>query len=591
MELFSFLLDNLHEDLNRITEKPYVEEKEDGGRPDDVVSSEAWEGYRKRNSSLVVDTLLGQYKSHLECPNPRCKDCRKFDPYMSIALPIPGVVSKPLSVTLFADPSKPGITYNLQVPKSGTGRDIVSALCEAHDETGVSVETVALYDMLQKTRAYITLYSPGTKKSTWASMSKISERYDLFAYIVCAPSQDETTGTINATVDDDDDKLNHNNNVSMYTYNRQAVSQVQGSTPAIVQVRFGIPIKTSYSSCHTFNCRPWISSIRKDSTCDQVHDWVWNTLVKPYIVDPPPAYDTDSSVQPSVTENSPDDRPYTLYITNEQSVLKDTSQPYDKRDFLKFERGDKPFRDVLALDQNLGLAVIFEEDTVFDKVRVNESVASSPKGSKGGENDDSGIITLGKSFEAFKKREQLGVMDTWYCPSCKEYVQAYKKMDLWSVPEVLTLQLKRFQYEQGAYAVNREKLDTLVDFPERLNMKQHVIGPQHEDESLDFELFAVSNHIGFGMDGGHYTAYGKHGGKWYLFNDTTVTPADWKDIVSAEAYVLFYRWIRPGDGTGNVGVTPDPSSANERGGGGGGGGEDLVSDASGVTESMDTMVI
>jgi ubiquitin carboxyl-terminal hydrolase 4/11/15 len=35
-ELMAFLLDGLHEDLNRIKKKPYIELKEDEGRPDVV---------------------------------------------------------------------------------------------------------------------------------------------------------------------------------------------------------------------------------------------------------------------------------------------------------------------------------------------------------------------------------------------------------------------------------------------------------------------------------------------------------------------------------------------------------------------------
>ena len=41
-ELMNFLLDGLHEDLNRVMKKPYVETLESGGRPDDVVAPLAW---------------------------------------------------------------------------------------------------------------------------------------------------------------------------------------------------------------------------------------------------------------------------------------------------------------------------------------------------------------------------------------------------------------------------------------------------------------------------------------------------------------------------------------------------------------------
>lgn len=50
-----------------------------------------------------------------------------------------------------------------------------------------------------------------------------------------------------------------------------------------------------------------------------------------------------------------------------------------------------------------------------------------------------------------------------YCPMCKKHQFATKKLDLWSLPEVLIIHLKRFSYTK----YSREKLDTVVDFPLR----------------------------------------------------------------------------------------------------------------------------
>jgi ubiquitin C-terminal hydrolase len=54
-ELLAFLLDGLHEDLNRVRQKPYVEEPNAAGRPDKALAAEAWANYRKRNDSVIVD--------------------------------------------------------------------------------------------------------------------------------------------------------------------------------------------------------------------------------------------------------------------------------------------------------------------------------------------------------------------------------------------------------------------------------------------------------------------------------------------------------------------------------------------------------
>ena len=40
--MLSFLLETLHEDVNLITKKPYVEYKDSDGRDDEEVSKEYW---------------------------------------------------------------------------------------------------------------------------------------------------------------------------------------------------------------------------------------------------------------------------------------------------------------------------------------------------------------------------------------------------------------------------------------------------------------------------------------------------------------------------------------------------------------------
>lgn len=45
-EMLSVLLETMHEDLNAVTKKPYVEMKDSAGRPDDVVANEFWQGLR-----------------------------------------------------------------------------------------------------------------------------------------------------------------------------------------------------------------------------------------------------------------------------------------------------------------------------------------------------------------------------------------------------------------------------------------------------------------------------------------------------------------------------------------------------------------
>ena len=88
-EFLSFLLDGLHEDLNRVRgRKPYAPAVEADGRADSEVAVAAWDAHCSRNDSLIVDALHGQLKSRLQCP--RCDRVSiTFDPYVYLPVPFP----------------------------------------------------------------------------------------------------------------------------------------------------------------------------------------------------------------------------------------------------------------------------------------------------------------------------------------------------------------------------------------------------------------------------------------------------------------------------------------------------------------------
>jgi ubiquitin C-terminal hydrolase len=48
-EFVNFLLDSLHEDLNRVISKPYVEAPDSNNRPDHIVAREFWNAHLRRN--------------------------------------------------------------------------------------------------------------------------------------------------------------------------------------------------------------------------------------------------------------------------------------------------------------------------------------------------------------------------------------------------------------------------------------------------------------------------------------------------------------------------------------------------------------
>ena len=88
-EFISILLDQLHEDLNRISNKPYIELLEKQPDEDDMIASKRWwDLHKKREDSIIIDLFNGQLKS--ETTRQVChKSSITYDPFMFLCLPLP----------------------------------------------------------------------------------------------------------------------------------------------------------------------------------------------------------------------------------------------------------------------------------------------------------------------------------------------------------------------------------------------------------------------------------------------------------------------------------------------------------------------
>jgi len=156
-------------------------------------------------------------------------------------------------------------------------------------------------------------------------------------------------------------------------------------------------------------------------------------------------------------------------------------------------------------------------------------------------------ISLDDCLAEFTKEEKLGEDDLWYCPRCKKHQQATKKFDLWKVPDILAVHLKRFSNSRAL----RDKIDAFVDFPiEGLDLTSlvgerrvgtrlaqsgvdiHELGIRDIEEPLIYDLYAVDEHLG-GLGGGHYRAYALNHEteQWYHFDDSYVTRTEANEAV------------------------------------------------------------
>nr|POE50446.1 ubiquitin carboxyl-terminal hydrolase 8 [Quercus suber] len=144
-EFLAFLLDGLHEDLNRVKCKPYVEAKGLEDRPDEEVAEEYWKNHLARNDSIIVDSCQGQFRSTLICP--LCKKVSvTFDPFMYLSLPLPSTVMRTMTLTVMsADVITLPSMYTITVPDCGKLTDLIvalSAVCSLRDDETLLVAEV-----------------------------------------------------------------------------------------------------------------------------------------------------------------------------------------------------------------------------------------------------------------------------------------------------------------------------------------------------------------------------------------------------------------------------------------------------------------
>ena len=98
-EMLTFLLDGLHEDLNRVKHRPVVNQVDnrDDERDEEAVACEAWLGYLKRNRSIIVDLFQGQLRSVLTCKACGHKTAT-FDPFQYLSVPLRSSSGRAISV-------------------------------------------------------------------------------------------------------------------------------------------------------------------------------------------------------------------------------------------------------------------------------------------------------------------------------------------------------------------------------------------------------------------------------------------------------------------------------------------------------------
>lgn len=148
--------------------------------------------------------------------------------------------------------------------------------------------------------------------------------------------------------------------------------------------------------------------------------------------------------------------------------------------------------------------------------------------------DIKSVQSLERAFEKYVTAEVLDHDNSYMCTRCQRKVIAEKRFTIHKPSNVLTIQLKRFDYNRYFGKIVRH-----ITFPEKLNLRPYM--SVRQGEPIMYKLYAVLVHTGHSCTSGHYFAYVRPSNQsWYCMNDNSVSEVSASRVFESEAYMLFY---------------------------------------------------
>ncbi|KAM6048515.1 ubiquitin carboxyl-terminal hydrolase 32 isoform 4-T4 [Theristicus caerulescens] len=475
-ELLAFLLDGLHEDLNRVHDKPYVELKDSDGRPDWEVAAEAWENHLRRNRSIVVDLFHGQLKSQV-----KCKTCGhisvRFDPFNFLSLPLPMDSYMHLEITVIkldgTTPFRYGLRLNMDEKYTGLKKQL-SELC------GLKPEQILLAEVHssniknfpqdnQKVRLSVSGFLCAFEIPIPGSPTSASS--PVQTDVSTGPS---TNGTPNIMMNGDLPKPTlipngmPNTVVPCGTERNLANWTLNGHVPLLSDspctgyiiavhrkmMRTELYFLSSQKNRPSLFGMPLIVPCTVHTRKKDLYDAVWIQVSR--LASPLPPQEASNHAQ-DCDDSMGYQYPFTLRV-----VQKDGNScawcPW-----YRFCRGCKiECTEDRACVGNAYIAVDWDPTALHLRYQTSqERIVEEHESVEQSRRAQAEPINLDSCLRAFTSEEELGEDEMYYCSKCKTHCLATKKLDLWRLPPILIIHLKRFQFVNGRWI----KSQKIVKFP------------------------------------------------------------------------------------------------------------------------------
>uniref|UniRef100_A0A8C3JJZ1 Ubiquitin carboxyl-terminal hydrolase 32 n=1 Tax=Calidris pygmaea TaxID=425635 RepID=A0A8C3JJZ1_9CHAR len=475
-ELLAFLLDGLHEDLNRVHDKPYVELKDSDGRPDWEVAAEAWENHLRRNRSIVVDLFHGQLKSQV-----KCKTCGhisvRFDPFNFLSLPLPMDSYMHLEITVIkldgTTPVRYGLRLNMDEKYTGLKKQL-SELC------GLKPEQILLAEVHSSNIKNFPQDNQKVRLSVSGFLCAFEIPIPGSPTSASSPVQTEVStgpsanGAPNIMMNGDLPKPTlipngmPNTVVPCGTERTLPSWTLNGHVPLLSDspctgyiiavhrkmMRTELYFLSSQKNRPSLFGMPLIVPCTVHTRKKDLYDAVWIQVSR--LASPLPPQEASNHAQ-DCDDSMGYQYPFTLRV-----VQKDGNScawcPW-----YRFCRGCKiECTEDRACVGNAYIAVDWDPTALHLRYQTSqERIVEEHESVEQSRRAQAEPINLDSCLRAFTSEEELGEDEMYYCSKCKTHCLATKKLDLWRLPPILIIHLKRFQFVNGRWI----KSQKIVKFP------------------------------------------------------------------------------------------------------------------------------
>ena len=563
-EFLSFLLHELHEDLNKVLKTPDIKPKDNLKF---LTDSEEFNYHKKlflaENQSLIVDLFYGMFKSILYCPNQYCNNISNtYDPFSIISLPLTTktkeenekieiifsyeklkfkMISFEMDINHLSIKSfRQKINFIFQVGVYGfemfflkednsllfinenkynsmkelVGKNKKIFLRQVGTFLKDQEEIKHIHDQILASQQYIYF-----KEKEFAKEIKndSEEQIDQKNWIRCV--FENYSYTTNSSSDEDISNYLANNNfkIPLIFYvnkdwnNKKLFDFFLTNTSTIYEDNnsFLKNLNDYSADIDNYNKEPNfnLNSIEKEKTYPFIlfYNKVSLTI-------------ENEEKSPNNNNNIGVNLGNIFSLSNEKYLIKEEINKIELKDGKTLDDYQLNFNIIWNPDYLQKINNYFSQPEIIrNNLKNNEK---EPK------------LNLLDLLQNFGKKEKLTESNQWYCPKCKTNQLAEKQILIYSCPEILIIHLKRFN--------NNEKLGNWILFPiTNLDMGKYI---HNKEENNIYDLFAVANHQG-ALHGGHYYAYCKneYDKQWYTFNDSSICDIEENNIVSKYAYILFYK--------------------------------------------------